>query len=174
MGWHVWLDFQQFKSNEFFLFSPLFFLLGLGIYAESSKIQLYPPAWIYFKLIIILLISIYFDFNAFLKFNAFLISSLNILFHLILVSNLVLIFFYYFFYPLLDFPPNLVLHHFTSFNFLSNFGPFFLMMFFMLFFISFLFHLIGNYFLSLNFYTRFDPCCFCFYFFMIGNFAFFF
>jgi len=113
------------KQWTCFLFPPLFSLLGLSIHIESSKIQLYPPTWIYFKLIIIFLISIYFDFNAFFKFIIFLISSLNILFHLILVSNLVLIFLLLFFYPLLDFFPNIVLHHFTSFNFVSNFGPFF-------------------------------------------------
>jgi len=117
--------FSNSKAMNFFYSPFFFFLLGLGIHAESSKIQLYPPTWIYFKLIIILLISIYFDFNAFLKFIVFLISSLNILFHLILVSNLVFIFLLLFFYPLLDFPPNLVLHHFTSFNFLIQFWSLF-------------------------------------------------
>jgi hypothetical protein len=90
-------------------------------------------------------------------FYFFSISSLNVLFYLFILSNLILIVLIAIYNPLLDF----FFQFFPStFYFVSYFGPHFL---------SFSSYLIPNYFLSIIFFTIFSPHCFDFWFFMIGD-----
>ena len=81
---------------------------------------------LYLNLTIIVLISICFDFHAFWSLLFFLISPLNILFHLgFRIKFGFHSFDFDFFYPLLYIFLIFFFQHFISFNFLSNFVLYF-------------------------------------------------
>jgi len=55
---------SQAVMSFFFSYSSFLSLLGLGICARPLRIQLCPPVCICFEFVLILLITICFDFNA--------------------------------------------------------------------------------------------------------------
>ena len=108
-----------------FHFIPLFSLLALSFMSTFSKIK-----YIMFNLYLYQFCSYYFNyylfcFWCFLKLIFFSISSFDILFHLVFVSNLVLVFLNAIFFCFLYFPWFVFQFHpmkFISFNFCIQFG----------------------------------------------------
>ena len=109
----------------FFHFIPLFSFLALSFMSTFSKIK-----YIMFNLYFYQFYSHYFNyylfcFWCFLKLIFFSISSFDILFHLVFVSNLILVFLNAIFFCFLYFPWFVFQFHpmkFISFNFYIQFG----------------------------------------------------